>query len=199
MRLADVPATAILLASVSFATPVFGGAEEDCARASDPETSLGACTALIETGAVAGTNLAIAYNNRGAARDALGENRQAIEDYDKALEIEPDYAAVYYNRGRAYDALAEYAKAIENYDRAIELDPSFADAYQNRGVSYESLGEYEKAQRDWEKAIELAGDRRARWWQGYLKEKGHYASALDGLLGPGTRSGLRACARDPQC
>ena len=43
-----------------------------------------------------------AYNNRGVAYAKLGDYRQAISDYDRAIEINPEYAEAYYNRGIAY-------------------------------------------------------------------------------------------------
>ncbi len=42
-----------------------------------------------------------AYSNRGNRKAALGQHGEAIEDYDKAIEIDPQYAAAYYNRGTA--------------------------------------------------------------------------------------------------
>lgn len=198
MRCHAVPVS-IVLASVILATPLRADVKQDCVHAGEPEARVAACTALIDAGAVAGTNLAVAQNNRGAAYDALDGHARAIEDFDRAIEINRDYAAAYYNRGRTYDSLGKHARAIEDYDRALEIDPDFADAYQNRGVSHESLGEFDKAQEDWKRAIEIAGEPRARWWQAYLKEKGHYAAAVDGLYGPGTERGLLACARDPEC
>ena len=79
------------------------------------------------------------------------------------------------------------------------IDPNYGNAYQNRGVSYENLGEYERAARDWEQAIRIDGASRARWWQKYMKGKGHYAGAIDGIFGPVTRRALAACAVDSAC
>ncbi len=84
---------------------------------------------------VTGNNWLI-YNNRGFAYDNLGNHKQAIEDYDKAIESKPGYADAYYNRGLAYNSLRNYKQAIEDYGRAIDIKPDFADAYYNRGVVY---------------------------------------------------------------
>ena len=48
---------------------------------------------------------AVAYNNRGLAKDKLGQHEAAIADYDKALRFQPDSAVVYTNRGLAKDKL----------------------------------------------------------------------------------------------
>ncbi len=142
---------------------------------------------------------AITYNGRGAAYRQLGETARAIVDYGKALRIDPGYAKAYYNRGIAYDELGRYRRAIADYGEAIRIDPGYASAHQNRGVSYENLGDFDRAARDWERAIRIDGASRARWWQKYMKGKGHYSGAIDGIFGPGTRRGLMACARNPAC
>ena len=43
----------------------------------------------------------MAYNNLGSAYNDLGNYRQAIDDFDRAIEINPDNAEAYNNRGRA--------------------------------------------------------------------------------------------------
>ncbi len=95
------------------------------------------------------------YNNRGIILGDLGLNEQAIQDFDKAIELNPEYPDHYYNRGSAFDEQGEYEKAIQDYDRAIELKPEDAKAYANRGVSYYNQGEYEKAIQDFDMAIAL--------------------------------------------
>ena len=144
-------------------------------------------------------NYAYAYNNRGVAYDNLGEHRRAIQDYDQALRFDPGYAIAYNSRGNAYELLGEHRRAIEDFNEALRLDPGYGNAYQNRGVAYENLGDYDHAARDWEQAIRIDGASRARWWQEYMKARGHYSGAIDGIFDPGTRADLLACARDPNC
>ena len=142
---------------------------------------------------------ATAYNNRANAYSELGNGRRAIEDYDRALRLDPGDAIAYSNRGAVYRKLGEYRRAIDDYDQALRIDPGYSDAYHNRGIANKSLGRYDRAAEDWEQAIRIDGASRAKWWQSYMKGKGHYAGALDGILGPGTRRALLACARDPAC
>ncbi len=80
---------------------------------------------------------------------------QAIADYSKAIELDPNAANVYNNRGVAYYALDEYDLAVADYSKAIELDPNAANVYNNRGVAYYALDEYDLAVADYSKAIEL--------------------------------------------
>ena len=57
------------------------------------------------------------------AYSSKGEHDRAIEDYSRAIELDPEYAPAYYNRGNAYSDKGEYDRAIEDLNRAIELDP----------------------------------------------------------------------------
>ncbi|MCU4139364.1 MAG: hypothetical protein MW690_001296 [Methanophagales archaeon] len=54
----------------------------------------------------------------------LNEYEQAIEDFSKAIELNPNYAGAYYNRGIAYAKLNQHERAIEDYNKAIELNPA---------------------------------------------------------------------------
>lgn len=98
------------------------------------------------------------YIRRGLRAKDEGRNEDAIQEYSKAIEIDPRSAVAYNNRGVIYDDLKEYEKAVEDYDKAIELDQSYATAYYNRGIIYQNLGQYEKAIEDYSKAIELKPD-----------------------------------------
>jgi protein O-mannosyl-transferase len=106
---------------------------------------------------VTGNNWLI-YNNRGLAYDNLGNHKQAIEDYNRAIESEPGYADAYYNRGLAYNSLRNYRKAIEDYDRAIGINPRDAEAYYNRGLAHQGAGDDRQAIEDYGRAINIKPD-----------------------------------------
>lgn len=96
-----------------------------------------------------------AYNNRGEAYRKSGNFTQAIADYNKALELNPNYVTAYNNRGIAYRRLNNYAQAFADYNKAIELKPDYFFAYYNRAYAYQTLGQYDKALADYNKALEL--------------------------------------------
>ena len=64
----------------------------------------------------------IAYHRRGSAYSALGQHQRAIEDYDKAIELNPDYAIAYNNRGLSFQELGQASRAREDFDRARLLN-----------------------------------------------------------------------------
>ena len=103
-------------------------------------------------------NHAEAYNNRGLARDALGQHEAAIADYDAALRLNPNHAEAYNNRGVERNALGQHEAAIADYDAALRLNPNHAKAYNNRGGARYALGQYEAAIADCDSALRLKPD-----------------------------------------
>ena len=97
---------------------------------------------------------AIAYLQRGNENHALGNYKEAITDYDKAIELNPEYIS-YNNRGLANSNLGNHEVAITNYNKAIELNPQYAIAYDSRGTAKSALRQHEEAIEDYNKAIEL--------------------------------------------
>ena len=101
------------------------------------------------------TLLASEYNNKGIEKNDLGDVEESITDFDKAIELDPNFAIAYCNRGTIKSSLNDLEGAIDDYNKAIELDPNFADAYCNRGNAQQKLKKYKKAIKDYNKAIEL--------------------------------------------
>ena len=122
---------------------------------SDTDQSIAGCTALIQSGQLSGASLAIAYTNRGNAYDDKGAYDQAIQDYTKAIQVNPSYATAYYNRGDAYNNKGEYDQAIQDFNQALRLNPSLALAFSDRAYAYEHKGEYEQAIQDDSQALKL--------------------------------------------
>ena len=96
------------------------------------------------------------YYNRGDTFFDLGKFEDAIQNYDKAIELDSNVnSACYYNRGTAYFSLGKFEDAIQDYNKAIDLNPNDESVYYNRGVAFIYLNEYEKAIENLSKAIDL--------------------------------------------
>ena len=70
---------------------------------------------------------------------------KAIEDFNKAIELNPELADAYTNRGLTYKNKVEFDKAVEDCNKAIGLDPRFAEAYNNLGLGYKEKGDFDKS------------------------------------------------------
>ena len=59
--------------------------------------------------------------NRGIFHVERSDFRQAIVDFDRAIELEPNLALAYANRGRAHAELGDFEQAIADLTKALSL------------------------------------------------------------------------------
>lgn len=90
---------------------------------------------------------------------------KAVENFDKAIKLNPNRADFYASRGHAHYYMKQYPKAINDYTKAIEKNPNFALAYSMRGLSRTRSGQYPKALEDFNKAITF-GPNEADYYKG---------------------------------
>ncbi len=57
---------------------------------------------------------AVAYHNQGLVYFISGKKQKALEEYNQALKLDPNYVNAYFNRGRVYKDLGEKQKALVN-------------------------------------------------------------------------------------
>jgi serine/threonine-protein kinase len=96
-----------------------------------------------------------AHLDCGNARHAAGEHAAAIENYSRAIELDPKSVRAYNNRGVARHARGDLAGGVEDWTRAIELDPNYAPACVNLGKALQAEGDIAGALRNFSRAIEL--------------------------------------------
>ncbi len=103
------------------------------------------------------------YLKAGNTKYELKDYKGAIKYYNKAIELNPNYADAYLHRGVAKRKTIEFIKKhprgykgiIQDYNKAIELNPNYAMAYSYRGDAKSNLQDYRGAIQDLNKAIEL--------------------------------------------
>ncbi len=71
------------------------------------------------------------YVSRGKSYFFEGQADKAIEECNKAIDLDPKNPSAYYIRGYCYNMKAQYEKAIGDMKRGIALDPK---GYQTNGI-----------------------------------------------------------------
>jgi tetratricopeptide (TPR) repeat protein len=83
----------------------------------------------------------------------------AIEDYNKAVHLNPVDIQAYLGRARAFILDGAFGLAIMDCNSALALNPYSVSAYQERGQAYENQGDFDNAIADYNRAIQLnSGD-----------------------------------------
>lgn len=138
-----LPALLVLLLAVAACTPVgTRQVDRDLSRS-------------IESGQLAGDDLAAAYVDRGTLRLLNDDLDGALADYDAAIAAAPNGATAYIWRGQALDAKGEDDRALEDFDRAVALDPLAWQGYGARGLLLARSNQPDRALSDLGRAIEL--------------------------------------------
>lgn len=87
----------------------------------------------------------------------LGRKHEALQELDRALELEPDNPYRWSSRAWMRAALNNVDGAIEDYRKALALDPEDAIALNNLGLLEEQYGMRKSAQERFRKADTLMG------------------------------------------
>jgi tetratricopeptide (TPR) repeat protein len=145
------------------------------------------------------SNSSLAHKNLGVALAGQGKLAEAIQHFERVLQLEPndakayytyynlglalaksDYAEAYNNLGAVLARQGELPRAIQDYERATQLKPDYAAAYYNLGISHSEQGKLPEAIGDYEQAIKLKPDY-AEAYTGLgiaLREQGNLAAAI---------------------
>jgi tetratricopeptide (TPR) repeat protein len=96
-----------------------------------------------------------AFAHRAEAHRMLGNLTQAKNDFNRALEMKPDYAWALAHRGAYYRDVRDWAAAEADFTRALEISPTYVWALGYRCFIREQLGLYDIALEDFERCLEL--------------------------------------------
>ncbi|MBL0031128.1 MAG: tetratricopeptide repeat protein [Bacteroidetes bacterium] len=77
----------------------------------------------------------------------MGRTLNAIEDFNKVLQINPNNIQALFNRAKLKQNAKDLKGAIQDYDKIIELYPYFMEAYFNRAQIKYDLNDKEGAKR----------------------------------------------------
>ena len=98
-------------------------------------------------------NDARSFNVRGLARMQKGEPEQALEDFDRAVTLNPALGYVYENRAMAHKALGNRELALSDVYRALSVNARSARAVTIRAQIYIADGEVDRAIAEFKRAL----------------------------------------------
>ncbi|HKP70458.1 MAG TPA: winged helix-turn-helix domain-containing protein [Pyrinomonadaceae bacterium] len=125
-------------------------------------------------------------------KENLTDVEHSIKLFDKALELDSNFAAAWAGKGRAHCALSHFSSTTtpdEQYkiagpaiERALELDPDLAEAYGVKGIIYNDYyWNYEEADKSFHRAWELAPNTASyrRWYSSRAVNYGNPDEAIE--------------------
>ncbi len=98
---------------------------------------------------------AISTYNSAVKLHLSGHLSEAIEEYQAALEANPELSQAHCNLGLIYNQQHEYAKAIQEFRKALAIDPKDAITYNGIGAAFRAQNDKEAAIKNWKTAISL--------------------------------------------
>ena len=97
----------------------------------------------------------ILFNLIAAANSGLKNWDQAIENFNKVIEINPKDAMAYFNIGTIFSEKEEFDIAIKNYQKCLAINPDHAEAHDNMGSALKAQGNLTAAVEQFTQAINL--------------------------------------------
>jgi Flp pilus assembly protein TadD len=85
-----------------------------------------------------------------------GDIQRALEYIDRALSLDPDFAAAWHEKGNCLEELGRCEEAVSNYDLALKLDPYNAETWFNKGLVLKKMGRSDESSACINHGIDLA-------------------------------------------
>jgi tetratricopeptide (TPR) repeat protein len=104
--------------------------------------------------------LSDAYSIRGAYNQEIGNNEEALAEFEKAIDYNPNNWEVYWRKGNLYFGIDLLVEAIKNYHKAASLNPGpeLPDILIQLGRTYFNAGFFEEGTKYIQNVLILNGD-----------------------------------------
>jgi len=94
----------------------------------------------------------------GSVLQSLGERDAALQAYDQALAIKPDYIEALINSGAVLRETHQHAKALERFNQALTINPDHQTALGNCAIILTEFKQSDKAIAMFKRLLELNPD-----------------------------------------
>ncbi|XP_066132819.1 tetratricopeptide repeat protein 6-like [Saccopteryx bilineata] len=92
--------------------------------------------------------------NRGVIHEFMGQQQNAMKDYQTAISLNPTYSLPYFNAGNIYLHHRQFSQASDYFSKALKFDPENQCATMNRAITNTMLKRYKEAEEDFASVIE---------------------------------------------
>lgn len=115
--------------------------------------------------AVSATNVSEAQDHaaRGQVLIKSGKSEEALEEFNRAVELDPYNAQALYGRALIYQAANQHEFAIADFTSASGLNPQKPEPLLGRAVSYLAVGKLKEAAADLDEASEFDPNNAQIW------------------------------------
>jgi tetratricopeptide (TPR) repeat protein len=97
------------------------------------------------------------YKTLGNEASAASEFEKAIEEYTRAIQLDPSNAVYLANRSHAYLALSRHHDARIDAEKSVAADPTYWKGWSRLGSAHKALEEYSEAKTAFERALRVQG------------------------------------------
>jgi tetratricopeptide (TPR) repeat protein len=197
-RNAGLAATLALIAAAAASVHAQEASQIDC-FGKDNDRRIEGCTALIDGGGLAPSQLAGIYAMRGLAFSLKREYGAAVRDYDLAIQMEPNFAAALNNRAWAYFRWGKPTIALPDVEASLRLEPTEANSLDTRAHIRQVQGDPKGALHDYTQAIYFGGLEMVKLYQCGLTEAGLYEGRIDGIWRRELQDAMEKCVLSTTC
>ncbi len=123
---------------------------------------------------------AASWYSSGLALTDSGNYSEAMQAFEKAIALEPDYFEAWNGKADALNRAKNYQDALIASNQTLLINPEFVKGWINHGYILYNLGRYEDELNAYDRAIEIDPTSTDAWFnQGYaLAAMGRYDEAL---------------------
>lgn len=146
--------------------PALNAEERDsqmCAdNGADIQAAIATCSRTLDRKDLEPAKRAEWYAQRGWHRYRNGQSPEGVDDFGKAMELDPANAGYVLGRSRAHRQAGDFAAALADADRTVAMesskgsDPDWAHAHAARALAFEGLGKWTDAVAAYDQAITRA-------------------------------------------